>query len=72
MIEEAQVVLHKADQPDFIANLLDADVLAGEDGAETDLAAAEADATALGDGDGAIVERILKLADSAVGAGERR
>ena len=69
MIEEAQVVFHKADQPDFIANLLDADVLAGEDGAEIDLAAADADATALGDGNGAIVERVLKLAEAAVGAG---
>jgi hypothetical protein len=72
VIEEAQVVFHKADQPDFIANLLDADVLAGEDGAEIDLAAADADAATLGNGDGAIVERVLKLADSAVGRGERR
>ena len=42
MIEEAQVVLHKADEPDFIANLLDADVLASEGGAEIDLGAAGA------------------------------
>ena len=62
MIEEAQVVLHKGDEPDFIAHLLDADVLAGEDGAEIDLAVSDADAATLGNGDGAVVKRVLKLA----------
>ena len=61
MIEEAQVIFHKADEPDFIADLLNADVLAGEDGAEVDLPFAEADTAALGDGDGAVVERVVKL-----------
>ena len=69
MIEETQVIFHKADEPDFIADLLDADVLAGEDGAEIDLAAADADAAALGDGDGSVMEWILKLAQSAIPAG---
>jgi hypothetical protein len=40
MIEEAQVVLHKADEPDFIADLFNPDVLASEDDAEIDLSAA--------------------------------
>ena len=47
MIEEAQVVFHKTDEPDFIADLFDADVLAGEDGTEVDLSAADADGAAL-------------------------
>ena len=68
MIEEAQVVIHKGNEPDFIAYLLDADVLTGEHGAEIDLAPADADAAALGDGDGAVVEGILKLAESAIRA----
>ena len=61
MIEEAQIVFHKADEPDFIAHLLDPDVLAGEDGTEIDLAPTDANATALRNGDGAVVERILKV-----------
>jgi hypothetical protein len=59
VIEEAQVVFHEANEPYFIAHLLDADVLTGEHGAEIDLAPADADAAALGDGDGAVVERVL-------------
>ena len=44
----------------LLVDLLDADVLTGEDGAEVDLAAAEADAAAVGDGDGAVVERVVR------------
>jgi hypothetical protein len=42
--------MHEGDEPDFIAHLLDPHVLAGEDGAEIDLSAPEADAAAVGDG----------------------
>ena len=52
MVEESQVVIHIADEPDSIADFLDPDVLVGEDGAQIDLAAPEADAAALGDGNG--------------------
>ena len=62
MIEETQVVFHKAYEPDFIAHFFDADVLAGEHGAEIDLAPPDADATALSDRNSAFVERILELA----------
>lgn len=34
VVEEAQVVVHKADQPDLLLDLADADALAGEDVAE--------------------------------------
>ena len=61
MIEEAEVVVHEADEPDFVGDLFDADVLAGEDLAEIDLAATDADAPAARNGDGAIVEGILEL-----------
>ena len=60
MVEEPQVVVHQAHQPDFIADLLDADVPAGEDRAQVDLAPAEADAAALSDGEGAVVERVVE------------
>ena len=61
--------MHKADEPDFIAHLLDTDILASEDGAEMDLSAPEADAATLGDGDGSVVERAVKLAEPAIGSG---
>jgi hypothetical protein len=43
LIEEAQVVLHKADQPDSVADLFDADVSASEHGAEVDLSLPDAE-----------------------------
>ena len=66
VIEEAQVVVHEAHQPDLLGDLLDADVLSGEHLTEIDLATPDADAAAGRDGDGAIVEGILQL-----GAGRR-
>ena len=41
MIEVAEIVIHEADEPNLLADLLDADALAGEDGAEIDLLAIE-------------------------------
>jgi len=67
VIEESQVVLHKANEPDFIAHLLDAHVLTGEDGAEVDLPFAEADTATVGDGNGAIMERVVELGKAAIG-----
>ena len=43
VIEEAQVVLHKPDQPDFLTDFRDAVVLAGEYPAEVDFARPDAD-----------------------------
>jgi hypothetical protein len=47
VIDEAQVVMHEAHQPDLFRNLADADVLTGEDLAEIHLATSHADASAL-------------------------
>lgn len=66
MVEVAQVVVHEGDEPDFIAHLLDSHVLSGEHLTEVDLSLIEADATAVGDGDGAVVKRVLELAQSAI------
>ena len=46
LVEEPQVVAHKAHQPDLVGNFLDADVLAGEYDAQVDLAVPHADAPA--------------------------
>lgn len=63
-----QVVLHKAHQPDLVCDLADADVLSGKNGAQIDLAGADADASASGHGDGEVVEGVLELPDPLVGA----
>jgi hypothetical protein len=41
--------VHESDEPDALVDLLDAHVLAGEHGAEIDLAPAKANAPAVGD-----------------------
>ena len=49
VVEESQIVVHESDEPDALVDLLDAHVLAGEHGAEIDLAPAKANAPAVGD-----------------------
>ncbi len=61
MIEESQVIVHEADEPDVVGHLLDTDVLAGEYGAEMDLLTSEADPATLCDGDRPVIERIVEL-----------
>ena len=57
----------------MVFDLLDADGLAGEDQAEIDLLSFIADASACGDGDGLVVERVLEIrAGRDSGAGIRR
>ena len=60
--------MHEADQPDALGDFPEADVLAGEDCAEVDLAAPEAQAAALSDRESAIVERILQLRQARIRA----
>jgi len=62
--------MHETDEPDFIADFLEAHLLAGEDGAEIDFASTEADATTVGDGDGSVVERIGQAECHAIEGGE--
>ncbi len=68
MVEVAEIIVHKADEPNVLADLLDANALAGEDGAEIDLLAIEADAPACGHGDGSVVEGVIQVGQSSVGA----
>ena len=46
MVEETQIIVHEADKPDLVVDLLDADFLAGEDRAEVYFLPSEADAAA--------------------------
>jgi hypothetical protein len=68
VIEESQVVVHEGEEPDFIAHLLDTDVLAGEDQTEIDLSLAETDPAAVGDGDSSVMKWVVELAKAAIGA----
>jgi hypothetical protein len=43
VVKVAEIIVHKADEPNLVADLLDADALAGEDDAEIDLLAIEAE-----------------------------
>ncbi len=66
MVKEAQIILHEADKPDLVVDLLDADSLAGEDRAEVNFLPSEADAAALGSCDGPVVEGVLEVRESAI------
>jgi hypothetical protein len=48
-------------QPDIVMNFLDADRLAGEDGAEVDLFAAQTDASAMSNHNGLVVEGVVDI-----------
>ena len=61
MVEESQVIVHEADEPDFVGHLLDPDLLAGEDGAEMDLLTSEADPATLRDGERLVMEWLVEL-----------
>jgi hypothetical protein len=67
VIKKPQVVVHKTDQPDFLCNFSDADILSGEDLTEIYLTPPDADAPALRDGDGAIMQRVFQLPQAGIG-----
>jgi hypothetical protein len=52
----------------MVVDLFDADGLAGEDLAEIDLPAVEADAATAGDGDGLVVEGIVEVGEAGIGS----
>src|SRR6266568_381256 len=68
-IDVPEIVIHKADQPNTFLDLLDTDSLPREDGAEINFFAVETDTSAVGDVDGAVVKRIIKFRQAAIGAG---
>ena len=61
MIEEPQILVHKAHEPDFLADLLEADVLSGKYSAQVDLSTTDADPAVTGDGDGSVVEGVFEV-----------
>src|SRR6266568_1109669 len=65
-INVAEIVIHKADQPNTFFDLLDTDSLPREDSAEINFFAVETDTSAVGDVDGAVVKRIIKFRQAAL------
>jgi hypothetical protein len=65
-IEVAQVVVNEGEQPYLVADLFDSDALSGKHLAEVDSAFANADAPAMGDRDGAVVEWVMEFAQAAI------
>jgi hypothetical protein len=70
-IDVAEIVLHKADQPNTFFDFLDTDSLTSKDRAEVDFLAVETNAPAAGDVDNLVVERVVQFRQAAVGAGGR-
>jgi hypothetical protein len=66
VIEVAQVVVNEGEQPYLVADLFDSDALSGKHLAEVDSAFANADAPAMGDRDGAVVEWVMEFAQAAI------
>ena len=69
-IDVAKIVVHKTDQPDAVVDFLDTDGLTGERHAEVDLLVVEAKTPTAGDYYGAIVERVVRFGDTAIGREE--
>ena len=68
VVEEAELVVHEADQPDAVGALFHSDALSSEALADIDLVLSDADAPAGGEGDGSVMERIVEFGPAAVGA----
>ena len=58
-IDVAEIVIHKADQPNTFFDLLDPNRLPREDGAEINFLAVETNTPAVGDVNGAVMKRIF-------------
>ena len=65
-IDEAEIVVEEADEPNAVVDFLDAEFLAGEHLRDIDALAVHADATAGSDQDLAVVQRIAELGQAVV------
>src|SRR5437879_2119007 len=70
-IEVPQIIIHKADQPYVVVNLLDADGLSSKDLAEINFFVAQTDAATASDHDGFVVEGIVDVRQPGVGTRRR-
>lgn len=59
-IDIAQIIVHKTDQPNAFADLLDAEGLPGKGCADVDLLVIDADSSACGDEDWPVMEGVVQ------------
>jgi hypothetical protein len=71
-IDEAEIVVHEADDPNTVIDLLDAKALTGEDGRDIEPLAMHADAAAVGDEDVAVMQWVCEVGQAGVGSRTRR
>jgi len=67
-IDEAEIVVHEADDPNAVVDLLDAEALTGEHSRDVDALAMHADAAAVGDENVAVVQRVCEVGQAGVGS----
>ena len=67
-IDEAEIVVHEADDPNAVVDLLDAEALTGEHGRDVDALAMQADAATVGDEDVAVVQRVCEVGQAGIGS----
>src|SRR6185312_1736989 len=67
-VEVSEIVVHEADEPDAVVDFLDAELLAGQHGRDVDLLAMQAEPSAIGDENVAVVERIGQLGQAVIAA----
>jgi hypothetical protein len=65
----AEIVVHEADEPNGLVDLLDADALPCQHGGDVDLLAVQADAAAGGDEASAVVQRVPEPGQAGIGPG---
>jgi hypothetical protein len=65
-IEVAEIIVAEADEPDAVINFFDADPLACQHRGDIDLLAVQADSSAGGDEDVAVVEGITELGQAII------
>jgi hypothetical protein len=67
-VEVSEIIAHEADEPNAVVDLLDAESLAGQHGGDVDPLAMPTEATASGDDDVAVMERIDQFRQAGMGA----
>ena len=67
-VEVSQIVVHEGDEPNTLVDFLDAEPLACEHARDVDLLAVQADASAGGDENIAVVERIVQVGQAVIAA----
>src|SRR5260370_15115891 len=70
-MDVSKLIIHKTYKPDVVMNFFDADGLAGKDLTEVNFLAPQTDAAAVGDDNDLVVERVIDIGQSCIGAGGR-